>query len=205
MAGKAYLIKKSVEAAPKILLWALAAAISLVLIVVFGLMMFVGVLMSPAASATAPGVNGQGWTHPVPSMQRWDTYGANSHAAGAIDFPAAEGDPVFAAGPGTVRVAGGTGTTYGLAVLIEHSDGTSTMYAHLSRVYASVGQLVTGGAQIGAVGRTGGDYGPHLHLEAKVGTRVSDRAAQLPTYKYMLERGVDLGPCFGGPCALAGY
>lgn len=204
MAGKAYLVKKGVEAAPKILLWGLAAAISLVLVVVSGLVLFVGALASATTSAPVEGVNGLGWTHPIPSMQRWDTYGANSHAAGAIDFPAAEGAPVYAGGPGVVRVAGGTGTTYGLVVLIEHGDGTSTMYAHLSRVDVQLGQIVEGGVQIGAVGGTGG-YAPHLHLEAKTGTRISDRSAQLPTYKYMMERGVDLGPCFGGPCGAAGW
>lgn len=203
MAVKAYAIKKGVEMAPKLLLWAVAAAVSVVLVVASGLVMFVGTIAS-AVPAPFTGVNGEGWAHPIPSMQRWDTYGANSHAAGAIDFPAALGDPVFAAGPGIVRAAGGTGTTYGLVVLIEHADGTSTMYAHLSRVDASIGQQVTGGQQVGAVGGTGG-YAPHLHLEAKVGVAVSNRGAQLPTYRYMLERGVDLGPCFGGPCNLAGY
>lgn len=207
MAGKAYLVKKGVESAPKILLWGLAAAISLVMIVVFGLMMFVGALAS-AATTLAPveGANGQGWAHPVPSMQRWDTYdgGGNSHNAGAIDFPAAEGAPVLAAGPGTVRAAGGTGTNYGIIVLIEHVDGTATMYAHLSRVDTSIGQIVAGGMQIGAVGGTGG-FAPHLHLEAKSRVAISDRAGQLPTYRYMRERGIDLGPCFDGPCSFAGY
>ena len=101
--------------------------------------------------------------------------------------------------------AGETGTTYGLAIVIEHPDGTSTMYAHLARVDTQPGAVVSGGTPIGLVGKSGSDaYQPHLHFEVKSGWAVSDRRNQLPTYSYMRQRGVDLGPCFGGPCELAG-
>ena len=49
--------------------------------------------------------------------------------------------------------------------MIEHSDGTRTMYNHLQEINVSVGQTVTAGQTIGAVGSTGNSSGPHLHFE----------------------------------------
>lgn len=203
---KVYVAKKVIEHAPKILKWVLLLGAGLVLVVVvsFGLIVTtVAAAMSTDTGMT--GVNAGGWTHPVPTTARWDTYDGGSHKYGAIDFPAGLGEQVYAAGAGIVRHAGETGGTYGLAIVIEHPDGTSTMYAHLSKIAVQVGTPVIGGWPIGLVGKTGSDdYSPHLHFEAKQGWAVGDRPNQLPTYAYMQQRGVDLGPCFGGPCEFAG-
>lgn len=83
---------------------------------------------------------------------------------GGVDFRGAIGDPVAAAGAGTVIYAGPQGG-YGNVVRIRHADGRETSYAHLSRIDVAVGQTVAGGARIAAVGATGNVTGPHLHFE----------------------------------------
>jgi murein DD-endopeptidase MepM/ murein hydrolase activator NlpD len=78
------------------------------------------------------------------------------------------GTPVVAATAGTVvAVNGNAGASYGNYVAIEHSGGVYTLYAHLSSTSVSVGQSVTAGQTIGAVGSTGNSSGPHLHFEVR--------------------------------------
>ena len=56
---------------------------------------------------------------------------------------------------------------YGNIVLVQHRDGFATLYAHLSRVLAHVGQQVWSGEQIGVAGCTGSCTGTHLHFELR--------------------------------------
>ncbi|MEX2013720.1 MAG: M23 family metallopeptidase [Parcubacteria group bacterium] len=79
------------------------------------------------------------------------------------------GDPIFAAASGTVIIARTSGYNggYGLYVAIKHANGTQTVYGHMSKVNVSVGQNVTQGQVIGAVGNTGRSTGPHLHFEVR--------------------------------------
>ena len=63
--------------------------------------------------------------------------------------------------------------SYGNYVVVSHSDGTSTLYAHMSRRGCSKGDVVSQGQTIGYVGNTGNSKGNHLHLEVRVnGQRV---------------------------------
>lgn len=80
-----------------------------------------------------------------------------------IDIGAAYGAAVGAAGAGTVTMAGWNGG-YGNTVMIDHGNGLSSMYAHLSEILVSVGQLVSALQTIGLVGSTGNSTGPHLHF-----------------------------------------
>ncbi len=90
-----------------------------------------------------------------------------------IDFGAAYGAAIHAAGDGVVVTAGGMGG-YGNAVLIDHGGGLATLYAHQSRIVVSAGQHVTVGQVIGYVGSSGESTGPHLHFEVRVnGTPVN--------------------------------
>jgi murein DD-endopeptidase MepM/ murein hydrolase activator NlpD len=85
-----------------------------------------------------------------------------------IDYPAAKGTPVTAAASGLVIVAGWSVGGWGRLVTIEHSSGTRTFYAHLSRVGVRPGQRVEAGQRIGRVGASGGATGPHLHFEVQL-------------------------------------
>ncbi len=81
-----------------------------------------------------------------------------------LDFAQPYGADVYAAKDGVV-VEAGWGGAYGNTIVIEHSDGTRTMYNHLQEINVSVGQTVSAGETIGAVGSTGNSSGPHLHFE----------------------------------------
>lgn len=83
-----------------------------------------------------------------------------------LDLPSPTGTPVRAAAPGYVAWAR-TGTLYGNYVMVIHTNGLATLYAHLSRIDVSPDQFVARGDQLGAVGSTGLSTGPHLHFEIR--------------------------------------
>ena len=89
------------------------------------------------------------------------------HGNNGVDLANKLGSPVLAAASGVVAVAktGGYNFGYGNYIKITHPNGTETIYGHLSRVDVQVGQAVSKGEQIGAVGSTGNSTGPHLHFE----------------------------------------
>lgn len=83
-----------------------------------------------------------------------------------IDYAPSQGTPIKASASGTVTSAGWMGG-YGNAVLIDHGNGYSSLYAHASTLNVSVGQKVNQGQVIAAVGSTGNSTGPHLHFEIR--------------------------------------
>lgn len=98
------------------------------------------------------------------------------------DFAAPTGTPIYAAGNGTVEVAGRNGG-YGNYVRIRHSGQYKTAYAHLSKFAKGVhsGARVRQGEVIGYVGTTGRSTGPHLHYEVLVdGAQVNPASIKLP-------------------------
>jgi peptidoglycan hydrolase-like protein with peptidoglycan-binding domain len=102
-----------------------------------------------------PGPMGDGFGYP----------GGRRHDG--IDFPAPYGQPVGAAGRGTVLFAGWNSGGYGNLIVVQHRLGFQTWYAHLARFYVSQGSAVAGGVRIAAVGSTGRSTGPHLHFEVR--------------------------------------
>jgi murein DD-endopeptidase MepM/ murein hydrolase activator NlpD len=84
-----------------------------------------------------------------------------------LDFRAATGDPVRATANGKVVSSGWAGG-YGRMVEVDHGNGLSTRYGHLSEVNVKVGDAVRIGQVIGAVGSTGRSTGPHLHYETRI-------------------------------------
>ena len=84
-----------------------------------------------------------------------------------IDISAGTGTAIRAAKGGTVISAGSNGG-YGLAVVVDHGGGLSTLYAHMSSMSVSGGS-VSQGDVLGKVGCTGSCTGPHLHFETRVG------------------------------------
>ncbi len=83
---------------------------------------------------------------------------------GGIDIANSIGTPILAASDGVVIDAGPTGG-YGNWVKLRHSDGTVTLYGHLSSWQVEIGQRVWAGDQIAKMGNTGNSTGPHLHFE----------------------------------------
>lgn len=82
------------------------------------------------------------------------------------DFGVPSGTPVYSAADGTVSYVGNNPGGYGNYIVVDHADGTSTLYAHLSSTGDSyVGQTVGTDSPIGLSGQTGAATGPHLHYE----------------------------------------
>lgn len=107
---------------------------------------------------------------------------ATIRAHQGVDYAAATGTIIKAAGDGRVSFAGERGG-YGKVVVIEHGGGISTLYAHMSRIGRDmrIGQRVKQGQTIGYVGSTGAATGPHLHYEYRVnGLHKNPRTVRLP-------------------------
>jgi murein DD-endopeptidase MepM/ murein hydrolase activator NlpD len=91
-----------------------------------------------------------------------------------IDYPAAHGTGVVAAGRGCVQSAGFDGGGYGNLVVVEHRAGMTSWYAHLASISVRRGRCVVAGTPIGTVGSTGNSTGPHLHFELRLRGAVID-------------------------------
>ena len=101
------------------------------------------------------------------------TGAARMHAG--MDFRSPVGTPVRTAAAGRVVVAGPTGG-YGNLVEIEHGNGLTTRYGHLSAINVTVDQPVAAGTIVGLVGSTGRSTGPHLHYETRLAGNALDPA-----------------------------
>jgi murein DD-endopeptidase MepM/ murein hydrolase activator NlpD len=85
-----------------------------------------------------------------------------------LDYPAAHGTGVVAAGRGCVQSAGHDAGGYGNVVVIGHRAGMTSWYAHLDTIAVRPGQCLVAGNPIGTVGSTGNATGPHLHFELRL-------------------------------------
>ncbi len=142
-----------------------------------------------AEAANRPYVGGT-FTWPVPRCYvitsgvgwRWGSY----HKGIDISQPGIAGSPIVAANSGTVIKVAATcthnygkysnccGNGYGRYVMIDHGGGYVTLYAHMTDVLVSEGQVVTRGEQIGTVGSTGHSTGPHLHFEIRLKNNIEN-------------------------------
>jgi LysM repeat protein len=116
-------------------------------------------------SAAVATVSASGFTHPLPGSLR--TQGI--HGFNAVDLAAAAGSPIRAAAAGEVIVSktGGWNGGYGNYIVIKHSNGTQTLYAHNSSNAVAPGATVASGEVIGYVGNSGRSTGSHLHFEVR--------------------------------------
>lgn len=89
------------------------------------------------------------------------------HGKNAVDIANSCGTPIKPAAPGLITVADGTGWNggYGKLVVIDHNNGTQTLYAHLSKVSVKTGDFVPYDKIVGLMGTTGRSTGCHLHFE----------------------------------------
>jgi murein DD-endopeptidase MepM/ murein hydrolase activator NlpD len=99
---------------------------------------------------------------PVPDST-WGSRATSAYHRG-VDINGPVGTPIYASNAGVV-VSAGWHYSWGYNIVIEHPDGLSTRYAHLSSMAVEVGQVLKQGQYIGGMGSTGNSTGSHLHLE----------------------------------------
>jgi murein DD-endopeptidase MepM/ murein hydrolase activator NlpD len=111
----------------------------------------------------------------------------NGKGHNGIDLGTPTGTPLKAASAGVVKGIGDTdvtcrGASYGKWILIEHGNGLSTLYAHLSLIKVAEGQSVAAGELIGYTGNTGYSTGPHLHftLYASQAVQIGSLQSKVP-------------------------
>lgn len=111
--------------------------------------------------------------HPAPGKaisskfgNRKDPILGRSAFHAGLDFRTPTGTPIRSAANGKVTKAGRQGG-YGKLVEVEHANGLTTRYAHLSKIYVKTGQKISAGTKVGAAGSTGRSTGPHLHYEIR--------------------------------------
>ncbi|MGB7925834.1 MAG: M23 family metallopeptidase, partial [Pyrinomonadaceae bacterium] len=95
------------------------------------------------------------------------------------DISAPTGTPVIATADGVVVTAGWQ-RGYGRVVYIDHGNGISTRYGHLSRIDVAVGQVLKRGEQLGLVGSSGRSTAPHLHYEVRINGEPANPLNYLP-------------------------
>jgi LysM repeat protein len=127
----------------------------------------------PVGSTPAPrkitGAGGPEYTgyyiNPLPGSRR--TQGL--HGYNGVDLGAPVGTPILASASGTVLLSrsGGWNGGYGNYIVIEHGNGTQTLYAHNSQNIVYAGQRVVAGQVVGYVGSTGRSTGAHVHFEVR--------------------------------------
>jgi len=137
---------------------------------------------APASASLAAEPAGPDYEMPFPCGEEWTGTTRSSHrpSMNAIDFNRTDdlGDIMVSAGPGVVsRVADAGDTGYGKHVIVDHGDGQSTLYAHLTSFWVTAGQQVDQATILGLVGESGGVTGPHLHFEERL-----DDAVQQPYF-----------------------
>ena len=101
---------------------------------------------------------------------RLDPFTGETALHAGVDMSGPVGEPIYAAGDGTVRSAGWSGS-YGNMVDLTHGQGIETRYAHMSRIAVAVGTQVRKGDLIGYMGSTGRSTGSHLHFEVRIDGR----------------------------------
>ena len=146
----------------------------------------ISALESQQKTSTGTVVTGTGtYIWPLPGYSGQHTFGMRYHPILKYyrmhygeDISAPTGTPILAADSGTVVTVSYEAGGYGNYVVINHGNGRSTRYAHMSAFAVSTGQYVTQGQVIGYVGSTGLSTGSHLHFE----TRVNGTAVDPYTY-----------------------
>jgi murein DD-endopeptidase MepM/ murein hydrolase activator NlpD len=112
------------------------------------------------------------------------------------DISAPMGTPVKVTADGVVMIAGWV-RGYGNGIYVDHGNGITTRYGHLSRIDVVVGQTLKQGEQIGLVGSTGRSTGPHLHYEVRINGEPASPILYLPSIPTMQEMTEPSSPAKG--------
>jgi murein DD-endopeptidase MepM/ murein hydrolase activator NlpD len=133
-----------------------------------------GTFVTPRVTENLPTIPSEltAQTAAVTSAYGWrqDPFSGASTFHRGVDLQGGEGDPVTSTGAGEV-IFSGTNGNYGTTVVVQHANGLSTRYAHLSEALVGVGDQIEDGQLLGLVGQTGRATGPHLHYEVMVDGR----------------------------------
>jgi murein DD-endopeptidase MepM/ murein hydrolase activator NlpD len=120
--------------------------------------------LSGSACSGGP-VGGGGFVWPADNHFLSGNDYSESHRG--VDIAAGTGASVYASDSGVVVLAGGVSNGYGNVIYIDHGNGYSTVYAHLSQINVRICQSVSRGQLIGLAGSTGNSTGAHLHFEVR--------------------------------------
>lgn len=128
----------------------------------------------PSGTDTKPSTqapSSSGWVKPLKSYTLTSPFGMRIHPISGkekmhegVDMAAPQGTPIYAAKSGKVTRTSYQAGGAGYYVSINHGDGFSSIYMHMTHYIVSPGQYVNAGQVIGYVGSTGGSTGPHLHF-----------------------------------------
>jgi murein DD-endopeptidase MepM/ murein hydrolase activator NlpD len=131
-------------------------------------------LMSAARAKVGKDIHAyfmSGFRYPVDSVQIREVFGDRRILNGqpknihnGVDFAASQGDSIRAIADGIVRIAGSNFFYNGTFIMLDHGQGLTSVYLHMSKLIAADGQKVKKGQVIGLAGATGRATGPHLHL-----------------------------------------
>lgn len=150
---------------------------------------------APATTTTAPvttTASSSGFVWPSPGVTYLTSrfgyrvhpiFGTTKYHSG-VDIAASQGSAILAAAGGTVQIAEKS-DSYGNYCVIYHSDGKTTLYAHMNALPSvKVGETVSAGQTIGYVGSTGWATGPHLHFEVRVNGSCVDPLGYYPDMSF---------------------
>lgn len=143
----------------------------------YGELVFQFIAYSEGDRLPSGSIEGGEFIYPLPSKKasvsgfEWRTNpvtGTTEFHKG-LDFAENTGTPIYASEDGVVMRASDIGDGYGINVVIRHTNGYWTRYAHMNVVKVRVGSRVSAGEVVGLVGSTGQSTGPHLHYEVLTG------------------------------------
>ena len=129
----------------------------------FDSVLMAGRLAAKAIPTTLPVITGY---HSSNFGYRIDPFNGHQAFHTGVDFIAAPGSEILAAAGGVVSAAE-VHSEYGKMIDVDHDNGLTTRYAHLSKMTVKIGDIVLKGQRIGELGQTGRATGPHLHFEVR--------------------------------------
>jgi murein DD-endopeptidase MepM/ murein hydrolase activator NlpD len=133
---------------------------------------------SPSSEAVVEKVRGLSLSWPLQKVQVTSPFGQRPHEFHeGVDLRAHSGTAVYSSHAGQVLYAGERIRGYGKMVVLKHSSGIATIYAHNSKLLVHKGQWVSQGTKIALSGNSGHSHGAHLHFEIRAGVAAIDPTA----------------------------